>query len=314
MPDYTICPKFIEYAGNNKKFINDVLMNFVPDNSKVICIDEDEKILSEYQKIIDKDKDLSDWLRFLTMSKESNFKKVKISRSIQNIILSISNNTYDKTIITDDLNKYSEHKQYIIDNKISLIDKNLAKVHLNYGNVNFPITKSLTNTIITKENVYSVVKKICLEFKDLIENKGLYKLLVQKNDERVSEKKAQLLFFGVAYCYCSANDLKLSPEVNSGNGPVDFNLSKGFKANVNVEMKISDSNKLENGLWSQLNIYNKAENTDRSIYIIVKTNQNQSEKIDKLINVVNYRVSKGEKIPEILVIDSTYKESASVRK
>jgi predicted transcriptional regulator of viral defense system len=79
-------------------------------------------------------------------------------------------------------------------------------------------------------------------------------------------------------------------------------------------MKISDSNKLENGLWSQLNIYNKAENTDRSIYIIVKTNQNQSEKIDKLINVVNYRVSKGEKIPEILVIDSTYKESASVRK
>jgi predicted transcriptional regulator of viral defense system len=128
------------------------------------------------------------------------------------------------------------------------------------------------------------------------------------------KKKLSYFFFGVAYCYCSANDLKLSPEVNSGNGHVDFNLSKGFKANVNVEMKISDSNKLENGLWSQLNIYNKAENTDRSIYIIVKTNQNQSEKIDKLINVVNYRVSKGEKIPEILVIDSTYKESASVRK
>jgi hypothetical protein len=313
MSAYTICPKFIEFAKDNKRYINDVLMVFVPDNSKTICIDNNEMILKEFDSIIRTDKELIDWYKFLSMFKDSNFTKVQIEKDITNLPLQICDNSYDKLLITESMSNYSEFKTEIIEKGIKLLDKDIAKVQLNYGSDGFPKTnKSLFNAV-TPENVFEVVKEICEQFKDVVENKGLFKLLVNKEGVRVSEKQAQLLFFGVAYSHCKANDLKLSPEVDSGNGPVDFNISKGFKANVNVEMKFADNPKLDNGLWSQLRIYNKAENASDSIYLIIKTNKVYDKKIIKLMDVLKYRKLKGERLPEIFVIDSIYKASASIR-
>ncbi|WP_233900497.1 hypothetical protein [Tenacibaculum piscium] len=313
MADYTICPKFIEFSGSNKNYILDILMPFVSDNSNRLCVDSDEKILSEYNKSIKNNKDLLDWYGFLTMRKELNIVKIDSIVSHNNLPIDICKNSYDKLLISNQKSDYSSKKQEIKENNINLLDKNLAKIHINYGDISYPINTINSELIVTIENVYDIVKEICNEYKDLIENKGLFKLLVDKEEIRVKEKDAQLLFFGVAHFYCSANDLKLSPEVNSGNGPVDFNLSKGFKANVNVEMKIADSNKLEKGLWSQLNIYNKAENTNKSIYLIIKTNDEYDKKIKKLEKILNYRKSKGEVLPDIVVVDSSFKQSASVR-
>jgi hypothetical protein len=313
MADYTICPKFIEFSGSNKNYILDILMPFVSDNSNRLCVDSDEKILTEYNKSIKNNKDLLDWYGFLTMRKELNIVKIDSIVSHHNLPIDICKNSYDKLLISNQKSDYSSKKQEIEENNINLLDKNLAKIHINYGDISYPINTINSKLIVTIENVYDIVKEICKEYKDLIENKGLFKLLVDKEEIRVKEKDAQLLFFGVAHFYCSANDLKLSPEVNSGNGPVDFNLSKGFKANVNVEMKIADSNKLEKGLWSQLNIYNKAENTNKSIYLIIKTNDEYDKKIKKLEKILNYRKSKGEVLPEIVVVDSSFKQSASVR-
>ena len=313
MSAYTICPKFIEFAKDNKRYINDILMVFVPDNSKTICIDNKEIILSEYDSIIRTDKDLTDWYKFLTMYRESSFTKVQIDDVVTNLPFQICTNSYDKLLITDCMSNYLEIKSEIIKNGIELLDKDVAKVQLNYGNVGFPKTSRSAFNVVTPENVFNVVCEICEQFKDVIENKGLFKLLVNSDGSRVAEKKAQLLFFGVAYSHCKANDLKLSPEVDSGNGPVDFNISKGFKANVNVEMKFADNPKLEIGLWSQLRIYNRAENAANSIYLIIKTNNEYDKKINKLTNVLEYRKNKGENLPVIFVVDSIYKASASVR-
>lgn len=313
MADYTICPKFIEYASKNKNVILDVLMVFIPDNSKRICIDQNENILAEYNKTIINDKDLLDWYRYLTMRKDISFTKTTIENTTDHLPFNICKNSLDKLLITDCRSNYSKISDEIKKSEINVLDKNLATLHLNYGDISFPINKAIEKITVTQENVYSVVKDICIEFKDLIENKGLFKLLVDKKGVRVPEKTAQLLFFGVAYFYCSANDLKLSPEVDSGNGPVDFNLSKGFKANINVEMKIADSNKLENGLWSQLQIYNRAENAYKSFYLIVKTDEQYNNKILKLEKVLKYRKARGENLPEIIVVDAKFRESASKR-
>lgn len=163
------------------------------------------------------------------------------------------------------------------------------------------------------DNVFTVVEIICNQFKDLIENKGLFKLIVNKNNERISENNAQLIFFGFAYSHCESNDLKISPEVDSGNGPVDFNFSVGFKANLNIEMKFADNPKIENGIWSQLQIYNNAENTKRSIYLVIKTNSNYDKKIEQLIRIADIKRSKGINVPVIIVVDSHFRASASVR-
>ncbi|MBF4486690.1 hypothetical protein [Flavobacterium sp. CSZ] len=313
MSAYTICPKFIEFAKQNKKYINDVLMVFVPDNSKTICIDKEEDILKEYGQIIQSDKDLTDWYKFLCMTKDSNFTKVDIKKPITSLPIQICEKSFEKLLITNCNSNYSLLKSEIQDKGISLLDKDLAKVKLNYGNEAFPKTTKSSFTTVTPQNVFDVVNEICFQFKDVIENKGLFKLIVNKDGIRVSESKAQLLFFGVAYSHCAANDLKLSPEVDSGNGPVDFNISKGFKANVNVEMKFADNPKLEKGLWSQLDIYNKAENTEKSIYLIIKTNNVYDKKISKLTSILQYRKNRGMILPDIYIIDSSYKASASVR-
>lgn len=313
MSAYTICPKFIEFAGENLRYLTDVLMVFVPDNTKTICIDKDEFILNEYAQIIQNNKNLADWYRFLNMFRETNFTKVDINKPIINLPFQICDSSFDKLLITDCKSNYSELKTEITEKGIELLDKDLAKVVLNFGNSTFSNTILSIFNEVTPENVYEVVLEICNQFKNVIETKGLFKLLFENTGERVSEKKAQLLYYGVAYSHCIANDLKLSPEVNSGNGPVDFNISRGFRANVNVEMKFADNPKLESGLWSQLKIYNNAENAYKSIYLIIKTSNLYDKKIDTLIKVLNYRKLKGDILPEIFVIDSTQKVSASIR-
>lgn len=313
MADYTICPKFIEQASIHENLIYDVLWVFLPDNSKRICVDTDEAILTEYNKTVINNKELLDWYRYLTMRKEFSIVKTKIDNTDEPLQLNICRNSLDKLLISDCRSHYSSYANEIAVAGINVLDKNLAAVHLNYGDIHFPLNTINSKLTVTEDNVFSVVLDICTEFKDLIENKGLFKLLISKDGTRVLEKTAQLLFFGVAYFYCSANDLKLSPEVDSGNGPVDFNLSKGFKANVNVEMKIADSNKLERGLWSQLEIYNRADNSYKSVYLVVKYDNQYDKKIDKLKRVVKYRKNRGENLPELVIVDSTFKESASKR-
>ena len=313
MADYTICPKFIEQASIHKNLLFDVLWVFIPENSKRICVDTNEAIFAEYNKTVKNDKELLDWYRYLTMRKEISIARTEIDNTDEPLQLKICRNSLDKLLISDCRSHYSSFAKIINEAGIKVLDKNLAAVHLNYGELDFPLNTINSKLKITAENVFSVVQDICHEFKDLIENKGLFKLLVNKEGERVSEKTAQLLFFGVAYFYCSANDLKLSPEVDSGNGPVDFNLSQGFKANVNVEMKIADNKKIEKGLWSQLEIYNRAENAYKSIYLIIKYDDIYDNKIAQLESVLNYRKERGENLPILIVVDSAFKESASTR-
>ena len=66
---------------------------------------------------------------------------------------------------------------------------------------------------------------------DLIENNQLSKLLYNSDGTRKRESAAQLVFFGIASSYCAANDLDITPEANSGRGPVDFKFSKGVYKN-----------------------------------------------------------------------------------
>jgi hypothetical protein len=45
---------------------------------------------------------------------------------------------------------------------------------------------------------------------------------------RARDRAAQLVFYGIADAYCSANNLDLSAEPNAGRGPVDFRLARAI--------------------------------------------------------------------------------------
>ncbi|RYX90216.1 MAG: hypothetical protein EOO28_30415, partial [Comamonadaceae bacterium] len=121
----------------------------------------------------------------------------------------------------------------------------------------------------TVEDVFAVVTQICETFAKLIQDNQLCKLLYDKGGTRKHESAAQLLFYGIAASYCEANNLDLSPESDSGRGPVDFKVSSGFSGKVLVEIKLTSNLQLLHGYETQLPIYQRAEQATRGIYLVL---------------------------------------------
>lgn len=175
----------------------------------------------------------------------------------------------------------------------------------------YPIDFSKYKTI-TAINILEVVTLICEQFASLIENNGWFEYLYNNFGELKPERASQLLFYGIAEAYCVANDLDLNRETNAGVGSLDFKISKGFKAKVNVEIKYTTNPNLIKGFENQLPTYNRAEKTDTSIYLVIQTNDNQ-KKIDELFKISSIKKNKGERVPEIIIVDGRKQKSASKR-
>lgn len=159
------------------------------------------------------------------------------------------------------------------------------------------------------DDVYKIVEKICLHFKELIENNGLSKLLYDDKDKRKHESAAQLLFFGIACAYCYANNLDLSPEADAGRGPVDFKISMGASIKVLVEVKLTSNNQLTHGYEKQLPIYQKAEKSQRGIYLVLYNEGITKSRWKKFNDLVQNKKLNN---LEVIVVNAIPKASASV--
>ncbi|MDI1224319.1 MULTISPECIES: hypothetical protein [Acinetobacter] len=171
-----------------------------------------------------------------------------------------------------------------------------------------PLELSL-NKMPSSDDVYQIVEKICLHFKDLIENNGLSRLLYDDKDKRKHESAAQLLFFGIACAYCYANNLDLSPEADAGRGPVDFKISVGSTAKVLVEVKLTSNNQLAHGFEKQLPIYQKAEKSQKGIYLVLYNEGITPSRWNKFNELV-----KNSKIDNlnVIIVNAIPKASASI--
>lgn len=163
----------------------------------------------------------------------------------------------------------------------------------------------------TIKELFALVRKIVKQFQTLVEDKGLWKQMYHDGTARL-EHNAQMLFFAVADSYCKANDIDLSPEVDSGNGPVDFKLSKGYNDRVLVEIKLSKSTKIVTGYTTQLEIYRNAEGTTQAIYLILDVGS-MGNKLKQLQIQRNKLEKDGHPVSEIVVVDALPKVSASKR-
>ena len=177
----------------------------------------------------------------------------------------------------------------------------------------YDVTQNFPLSLITQSRPIDMVNSICSKYQELIENNGLWKTFHNHDGTHRDEAFAQMLFYGIAHSYCEANNLDISPETDSGNGPVDFKIGKGFNDKINIEMKLSSNSRLLHGYKSQLSIYNKAEKTNQSIFLIVQLYDKDINRIKKIFNYKNANEKTDSKLPEIIVIDATKKESASKR-
>lgn len=169
------------------------------------------------------------------------------------------------------------------------------------------------NNIHTKARLLEVVNELIIHFKHLVENNGLWKEFWTEDNKPRKEKACQRLLFAVASSYCKANDLDLSPEVDSGNGPVDFKISQGANFKVIVEIKLSTNSNTIHGYEKQLEIYKNAEQSDEGIFILIDIGS-MGDKFKIIQDKKRSFVSAFGKASEIVVIDANPKASASKRK
>lgn len=163
---------------------------------------------------------------------------------------------------------------------------------------------------VTGESLLNVVRIICNQFKRLVEDNQLARMLYQPDGSRRHERIAQLLFFGIADSYCEANNLDLSREPNAGRGPVDFKIGRGYEAKVNVEVKLTSNSHWRSGYEDQLPTYNEAERTLHSIYLVI-INTETTAATDTLPRLRDEAQAEGRRAPELVFVDGRVRPTAS---
>lgn len=174
--------------------------------------------------------------------------------------------------------------------------------------LNTPIT---TDKIDNIDDANKLVHIIITQFQDLVENKGIWKELWSDEKRPRREKAAQRLFFVIAHAYCKANNLDVTPEADTGNGPVDFKFSFGFDTRIVVEIKLS-TNDLLHGYTKQLEIYKKAEDTHEGVYLVIDIGS-IGQKYNNIQRLRREAIEAGQKTSAIYLIDGNRRESASKR-
>jgi len=116
--------------------------------------------------------------------------------------------------------------------------------------------------------------------KQVIENNDGYKLFYVKGEPIKREKDLQIMFRLTWFPTTS----DVNSEVNNGRGPVDFKISRGNKDKTLVEFKLASNTKLKQNLQHQLEIYQKANQTDKGIKVILFFSSEEESHVYQVLN------------------------------
>lgn len=240
-----------------------------------MIIEGDDYIRYKHMNFIRTDRKLREQLRKLKNWERHFFQPNKLNREVNSIALEL------------------KHFPDIMDRKMQ--------------DIIIGIEQKLENDLkkVERTGLLETVLKICEEFKNHVENGGGWKLCVDK-----SESDVQLYFKSIALAYCKLYNFDISPEVNNGNGSVDFKISYGFNEKVLIEFKLTSNNHWKHGYEVQSPIYMQQENSEHGIYVLY---DNGHPRVVKSFFEFYEALLEENKIP-YFIIDGTAKKSASVRK
>ncbi|HRB21600.1 MAG TPA: hypothetical protein PLB54_07865, partial [Nitrosomonas sp.] len=100
----------------------------------------------------------------------------------------------------------------------------------------------------------------------------------------------------------------VNTEVNNGRGPVDYKISRGSNDSTLVEFKLASNSKLKQNLAKQVEIYKSANQTKKSIKVILYFSAVELANVKRVMNELELTEGK-----ELVLIDAqaTNKPSAS---
>lgn len=182
-------------------------------------------------------------------------------------------------------------------------------------NVDYLIEK-IIHIILKESNVvpeshkdsYDSTLEILDGYKHWVENQKGYSVLEGVSSKN-AEKIVQRTLHGLANYYCDSNGLDISPESNTGRGPVDFKISRGTDKTV-IEIKLTSNGQILHGFEVQIEEYAVSEGAENKIFLIVD-NGVHSERIQQVEASYQRRESLNENPAQIIIIDAKPKASAS---
>ncbi|MFF5401175.1 hypothetical protein ACFY5J_28715 [Peribacillus butanolivorans] len=128
--------------------------------------------------------------------------------------------------------------------------------------------KAVTETINSKDDFYKKVDFLIATFKHYIEHKKGHILFNNKMGQ-AKEKQVQATFGMMANLALQESGIVISPEVDTGRGIVDFQISKGSDCQALVELKLGNHGRYKDGLTYQLPIYLLTEQVDYGVFVLI---------------------------------------------
>lgn len=147
--------------------------------------------------------------------------------------------------------------------------------------------QELTKLLYTKTEFYSSAGnshdeayRRVMFLKTVIEDMDGYRIFYLNGKPIRRENDLQIMYRLVWY----ATEYDINREVNNGRGPVDFKVSRGAKDSALVEFKLASNTKLKKNLKNQVEIYKKANCTDRAIKVILYFTEEEYAKVTSILN------------------------------
>lgn len=147
----------------------------------------------------------------------------------------------------------------------------------------------------TKYDTYEDSFKRVLFLKHVIENNDGYRIFYSKGAPIKKEEDLQILYRLTWF----ATDSDVNREVNNGRGPVDFKVSKGNKDKTLIEFKLASNSQLKKNLQNQVPIYEAANETKKSIKVILYFSEQELKKVQKVLQELGLQEAKN-----IILIDA----------
>ncbi len=116
-------------------------------------------------------------------------------------------------------------------------------------------------------------------FKTYVEDKDGYRVMNRRGQPFSTETEVQL-FFGLVWF---ATDFDVNREVNNGRGPVDYKVSGGAWDRSLIEFKLASNTALKRNLEKQVEIYKKANETDKAVKVIVSYTPRDEARARKIL-------------------------------
>lgn len=139
-----------------------------------------------------------------------------------------------------------------------------------------------------KEGTFEESYKRVMYLKQVIENNNGYKIFYINGAPLKREADLQLMFR--LTWFASLSDV--NSEVDNGRGPVDYKISRGNSDKTLIEFKLASNSKLKQNLAKQVKIYEAANQTDKSIKVILYFTDTELSKMIKILKELKLKEDK----------------------